>query len=76
MTKYNKKVQKQLKQMKGEGTEIKIFRVLREENHKTNIVAKLTVFGIAEMLINVLVEMAEALCTKNVTVNAIEERED
>lgn len=56
--------------------DVKVFRVLREENYKTDMMAKLVASGMAEMPMNILVEMAETLYIKRVMISTIEEKED
>lgn len=45
-------------------------------NYKPDIIAKLAVFVIAEMLRDVLVETTKVLCTEKMLVSVIKERED
>lgn len=62
--------------MKREGAEVKVFRVPKEENHKVDLLAKMAILGMVEMVANILVKMAEAPCTESIMVETIKERED
>lgn len=61
--------------MKREGINIKVFRKPREKNHKADMVAKLAASGIAGILMNVFMEVAEAPCTKRMIVSTIKKKE-
>lgn len=59
-----------------EGIEVKMFKVSREENHKVDLIAKLATSKTTEILRDVLMEIAEISCTKNMLVYTIAKRED
>lgn len=76
MVKYHKRVHVQLEQIKGEGIKVKVLRIPKEENLENNMVAKLAILRIAEMLMNMFVEVAEPSYTEKIIVNTIKEREE
>lgn len=55
---------------------MKVYRVLREENHETNLVTKLATSMVVEMLRGVLVKMAEVPYTERMLIYNIKERKD
>lgn len=50
---------------------MKVFRVLREENHEADMVAKLVGSEIMEMQMNILVEVVEAPRTEGMMVGTL-----
>lgn len=76
MAKYQKRIQEQLKQIKGEDIEVKVFRVPKEENHEVDLVANLAASRMVEMPKGVLVEMVEIPCIKKMLIFTIEKKED
>lgn len=61
--------------MKREDTKVKVFRMLREKNHKVNIVVKLATSEIIKMSTNILFEVVKAPCIEGVMIGAIKESE-
>lgn len=62
--------------MGKEGAEMKVFRMRKEKNHKTDMVGRLAVSRTIEMLVNVFVKVAEVLCTKHILIGSIEKKKN
>lgn len=73
---YQKKVQEQLEHIKRKGAKVKVFMVLREENHKADMMAKLVTSRIMKILVNIFIEVAKTLSSDSIIIGAIEEKED
>lgn len=55
---------------------MKVFRLLRDKNHKDDMVAKLAIFKIEEMPTNIFIEVVQTSCTDKMMVGTLEERQD
>lgn len=62
--------------MKRDDIEVKVFRVSREENDETNLVAKLATSRMIEMLRGMLMETTKTPYTEKILVCIVEERDN
>lgn len=76
MAKYQKRIHEWLEQMKEEEIEVKVFIVLRKENHEANLMTKLVASRTMEMLRDDIIQTTEVSCIKEMLICTIEERKD
>lgn len=76
MAKYQRKTKGQLEQLEVEGVKVTLLKIPREQNHEADIIAKLTILAIVEMLRNMLVETVTSPYTEHKVINVFKEKED